>query len=220
MNVCLYRWLPDLSPSHIPTELREDDRRLHPVVDGEKGALGNKTHTELCDLLQWSDLIVFDYLTANLDRLVNNMFNRQWNAEMMNNPAHNLERTKGGGLVFLDNESGLFHGYRLLDKYRGYHDALLSSLCVFRRSTARAVKALYQSGDVGRRLEETLKEGEIHHKQLPSMPDKNVTQLKERLQKVYEQIVKCEALYGVGEDGVLAYSHSRTAYSDDKTDQR
>lgn len=194
--VVLTRWLPDLSPSHIPQELREDDRRLHPVP----GSLRNKTLAELCDLLQWSDLLVFDYLTANLDRLVNNMFNRQWNAEMMNNPAHNLERTKSGTLVFLDNESGLFHGYRLLDKYRGYHDGLLASLCVFRRSTAAAVKALHRARDVGRRLEGLLTEGEVHHKHLPPMPDKNVDVLIDRLAKVHEQIVKCEALYGAIDD--------------------
>ena len=189
--VVLTRWLNDLAPSYIPPELREDDRKLHPTL----GILGKKSLPELCDLLQWSDLIVFDYLTANLDRLVNNMFNRQWNAEMMNNPAHNLERTKGGSLVFLDNESGLFHGYRLLEKYHSYHESLLASLCVFRASTANAVKVLHKADSVGDELHKLFSEGEVHHRHLPSIPEKNVSVLKDRLAKVYDQIVKCEALY-------------------------
>nr|KAG5708933.1 hypothetical protein BaRGS_009342 [Batillaria attramentaria] len=190
--VVLTQWLDHLTPSHIPHELREDNRELHPTRD----VLGRKTPEELCDLLQWSDLIVFDYLTANLDRLVNNMFNRQWNADMMNNPAHNLERTKDGSLVFLDNESGLFHGYRLLDKYHDYHESLLDSLCVFRERTVRAVKVLHRAGSVGEELQKLFVEGESHHRQLPSIPDKNVRVLKDRLGRVYDQIVKCEKLYG------------------------
>ena len=189
--VVLTRWLHDLAPSYIPQELREDNRKLHPTL----GILGRKSLPELCDLLQWSDLIVFDYLTANLDRLVNNMFNRQWNAEMMSNPAHNLERTKGGSLIFLDNESGLFHGYRLLEKYHGYHESLLNSLCVFRESTAKAVKVLHKSKSVAEELHKLFREGEIHHRHLPSIPEKNASVLQDRLAKVYDQIVKCEALY-------------------------
>ena len=177
-------------PADLSGRDREDDRKLHPTL----GILGKKSLPELCDLLQWSDLIVFDYLTANLDRLVNNMFNRQWNAEMMNNPAHNLERTKGGSLVFLDNESGLFHGYRLLEKYHSYHESLLASLCVFRARTANAVKVLHKADSVGDELHKLFSEGEVHHRHLPSIPEKNVSVLKDRLAKVYDQIVKCEAL--------------------------
>ncbi|XP_076445740.1 four-jointed box protein 1-like [Babylonia areolata] len=189
--VILTRWLPHLTPAYIPPPLRQDDRRLHPTWD----TLGGRTLPELCDLLQWSDLIVFDYLTANLDRLVNNMFNRQWNTEMMNNPAHNLERTEAGSLVFLDNESGLFHGYRLLDKYQGYHQALLASLCVFRDSTARAVKTLHASGTVGQQLQQLVRAGEPHHALLPALPDKNLHVLTDRLAAVHRHILTCEALY-------------------------
>lgn len=190
--VVLTQWLDDLNPSYIPQELREDNRKLHPTTE----ILGGRSKEELCDLLQWSDLVIFDYLTANLDRIVNNMFNKQWNAEMMNNPAHNLERTKAGSLVFLDNESGLFHGYRLLDKYSGFHEALLASLCVFRDSTVRAVKVLHKSKSVGAELKKLFMEGEVHHKRLPTIPDKNVQILQDRLANVYDQIIRCEQLYG------------------------
>lgn len=190
--VVLTQWLEGLTPAHIPQELRSDTRRLHPT----RQVLAGKTGPELCELLQWSDLIVFDYLTANLDRLVNNMFNKQWNADMMNNPAHNLEKRQDGTLVFLDNESGLFHGYRLLDKYHDYHEALLASLCVFRERTARAVKALHRAGGVGQELHKLMAESEQHHRLLPPIPDNNARVLKVRLARVYDQIVKCEQLYG------------------------
>ncbi|KAL8566940.1 hypothetical protein ACOMHN_059740 [Nucella lapillus] len=191
--VVLNRWLDHLTPAYIPEELRHEDRKLHPT----NTVLAGKTLPQLCDLLQWSDLIVFDYLTANLDRLVNNMFNQQWNTEMMNNPAHNLERTKGGSLVFLDNESGLFHGYRLLEKYHHYHETLLTSLCVFTNSTARAVKRLHRSGNVEEELRRVFVEGEeVNHKLLPPIPEKNLSVLKDRLARVHDQIVKCEGMYG------------------------
>lgn len=84
------------------------------------------------EMAQWSDLLVFDYLTANLDRVVNNLYNLQWNRAMLRSPAHNLARSTDL-LLFLDNESGLLHGYRLLDKYEPYHALLLNGLCFFRK---------------------------------------------------------------------------------------
>lgn len=84
------------------------------------------------EMAQWSDLLVFDYLTANLDRVVNNLYNLQWNRAMLRSPAHNLARSQDL-LLFLDNESGLLHGYRLLDKYEPYHALLLNGLCYFRK---------------------------------------------------------------------------------------
>ncbi|KAK3801684.1 hypothetical protein RRG08_033870 [Elysia crispata] len=166
--------------------------KLTPTVLG----LGSKSRPELCQLLQWSDLIVFDYLTANLDRVINNMFNRQWNDQMMASPAHNLEQRPDGALVFLDNESGLFHGYRLLDKYAGFHRSLLGALCVFRPSTVNVVKRLRASQSVGTELQELfVREEPELHEQLAPLPEKNVKVLQERLEDVYNQIVACEKVY-------------------------
>ncbi|XP_005108780.1 four-jointed box protein 1-like [Aplysia californica] len=186
--VVLTQFIPDLTPAHIPGEFREEDHRLEPTV----AHLGGKSKDELCELVQWSDLIVLDYLTANLDRVINNMFNRQWNDQMMNNPAHNLEKFSDGRLVFLDNESGLFHGYRLLDKYFRYHKSLLHSLCVFRPGTVQAVKRLHASESIGSELHALFSENEALHEHLAGVPDKNVKILKQRLDDVYQQIVTCE----------------------------
>ncbi|KAH9515076.1 Four-jointed box protein 1 [Bulinus truncatus] len=190
--VVLTQHIGGLAPAHIPAEFRDERRRLEPTLAG----LGGKTHDELCELVQWSDLVIFDYLTANLDRVINNMFNKQWNDQMMTNPAHNLEKQKDGTLVFLDNESGLFHGYRLLDKYASFHRTLLDALCVFRPETVKAVKTLHTSGSIGRDLYDLFKSHEPLHKHIAAIPEKNIKILQQRLDDVYQQIVKCEQLYG------------------------
>ncbi|XP_013403766.1 four-jointed box protein 1 [Lingula anatina] len=188
------QWINDLSPAYIPTDFREESRKLTPT----KGVLKNKTVSELIELVQWSDLIVLDYLTANLDRVVNNMFNRQWNAHIMEGPAHNLEKsTRTGLLTFFDNESGLFHGYRLLDKYSHFHETLLNSLCIFRRSTAEIIEDLHENGDVSERLSAIflLEEPDLQ-KWLPKIPQQNIKILKSRISDVYSRIQKCRAEYG------------------------
>lgn len=197
--VILTPWLEKLSHAYIPEAFRQDDRAFHPIASHLEG----KTPQELQELMQWSDLIVFDYLTANLDRVVNNMFNKQWNPDMMISPAHNLEKmgansrsaNKEGVLVFLDNESGLFHSYRLLDKYSHYHDALLRSLCVFRKTTSDIIKELHRDRNVGEQLMDLFEKQEPLHGFIPRMPTSNIRQLQERIDSVYKQIVKCENTY-------------------------
>uniref|UniRef100_A0A182NUB3 FAM20 C-terminal domain-containing protein n=1 Tax=Anopheles dirus TaxID=7168 RepID=A0A182NUB3_9DIPT len=151
----------------------------------------------LVELAQWSDLIVFDYLIANLDRVVNNLYNFQWNADIMAAPAHNLARqTDTALLVFLDNESGLLHGYRLLKKYEAYHGLLLDNLCVFRRSTVRALEAL-RDASVGQRLHalfERTTTAQIRDV-LPPLPEKSVKILVDRIDRVLGQVQKCRETF-------------------------
>uniref|UniRef100_A0A182YRJ2 FAM20 C-terminal domain-containing protein n=1 Tax=Anopheles stephensi TaxID=30069 RepID=A0A182YRJ2_ANOST len=153
----------------------------------------------LVELAQWSDLIVFDYLIANLDRVVNNLYNFQWNADIMAAPAHNLARqTDSSLLVFLDNESGLLHGYRLLKKYEAYHGLLLDNLCVFRRSTVRALEAL-RDASVGQRLNalfERTTTAQIRDV-LPPLPEKSVKILVDRIDRVLGQVQKCRETFAV-----------------------
>lgn len=150
------------------------------------------------ELAQWSDLIIFDYLTANLDRIVNNLFNYQWNINIMDGPAHNLARKMDSGLLlFLDNESGLLHGYRLLKKYNVYHSQLLDNLCVFRKRTVDALKTLHEQS-VGVKLSEMFhkKNNAVIRDILPPLPEKNAKILHERIGKVLSQIEKCEQAFG------------------------
>ncbi|CAL4095866.1 unnamed protein product [Meganyctiphanes norvegica] len=192
--VVMTQFVEDLGSAFIPQPLRAKTRRLHPLDVEEFSPHDSVT---LSELAQWSDLLIFDYLTANLDRVVNNLYNMQWNPSMMEAPAHNLARQEGTGLlVFLDNESGLLHGYRLLDKYEKFHASLMQSLCVFRRSTAEAVKRLVARGDVGVQLRKTYRRHEPDLQDfLPPIPDKSIKILNERLNSVHKQITKCEKLY-------------------------
>ncbi|XP_034477894.1 extracellular serine/threonine protein kinase four-jointed [Drosophila innubila] len=156
----------------------------------------------LIELAQWSDLIVFDYLIANLDRVVNNLYNFQWNADIMAAPAHNLARQRDTQLlVFLDNESGLLHGYRLLKKYEAYHSLLLDNLCIFRRPTIEALQRLRAAdgagggvgGGAGQQLRQLFERTTSSNVRdvLPSLPDKSIKILAERIDRVLAQVQKC-----------------------------
>lgn len=169
-----------------------------PVVGHPSSTELNKTvQQKLVELAQWSDLIIFDYLIANLDRVVNNLYNFQWNADIMTAPAHNLARqSESQLLVFLDNESGLLHGYRLLKKYETYHGLLLDNLCVFRRPTINALQQL-QSDGIGRRLQQLfeLSTSDKVRDVLPSLPDKSIKILVDRIDRVLGQVQKCRELF-------------------------
>ncbi|GIY59218.1 hypothetical protein CEXT_169821 [Caerostris extrusa] len=173
--VVLTQFVENLKPAYVPPHFREkDNRRLHPIFQD----LGNLTTSDISDLVQWSDLIVFDYLTANLDRVVNNLYNEQWNPGMMKQATHNLAKTPEGLLLFLDNESGLLHGYRLLEKYEHFHRALLDGLCVFRKDTMDAVDKLHRSN-----VEQLLKKSFFESDPgmfdwLPFLPEKSLKTLK------------------------------------------
>lgn len=160
--------------------------------------LNKKTIEKFIELAQWSDLIIFDYLTANLDRIVNNLFNFQWNVNIMDGPAHNLARKMDSGLLlFLDNESGLLHGYRLLKKYNVYHSLMLDNLCVFRKTTVNALKKLYDLQSVGPKLNTMFhsKNNAVIRDILPPLPEKNAKILHERIGKILSQVEKCEQVF-------------------------
>lgn len=185
--VVMTKFVDDLLPAQIPHSLRRSSRKLHP-----DDVPANKTSA--VELAQWSDLIVFDYLIANLDRIVNNLYNLQWNPGMMDAPAHNLARhPRWNLLLFLDNESGLLHGYRLLDKYESYHSTLLNALCVFRRPTVEAVIRLRSNSTLmARSFEDWLaKEGDL----VPGLPETSLKILADRLNRVYDQIEWCKKQY-------------------------
>lgn len=195
--IVLTQYITNLDPANIPPVFKPVERHLN------KNDVANMTaDADLVELAQWSDLIIFDYLTANLDRIVNNLYNYQWNVNIMDAPAHNLaKKVDSDLLVFLDNESGLLHGYRLLKKYEIYHSLLLENLCVFRRHTADAIKTLKERGNVGVLLREMFEQrnSEKIKDVLPTLPDKSVKILNERIETVYNQIVKCETMFSAGE---------------------
>lgn len=206
--VVLTKFVPNLITAFIPFNFRSSNRRLHPTdVSYNASEVTADVLQNLVELAQWSDMIIFDYLTANLDRVVNNLYNLQWNFAMMDAPTHNLRRTiRDKLLIFLDNESGLLHGYRLLDKYESYYSALLDSLCVFRRSTADVIKRLKREGNIGDILQNAFAKYEPDFKDyLPGLPEKSIQILNERISRVYDVIEKCESMFAPIQNEIVKY---------------
>lgn len=173
-------------------------RRKKKMWQKKKISLNDGMLAKFIELAQWSDLIIFDYLIANLDRVVNNLYNFQWNAEIMAAPAHNLARQPNSQLlVFLDNESGLLHGYRLLKKYEPYHSLLLDDLCVFRKPTIDALRTLRDNKVAGELLNALFEQTTTNKVRdvLPPLPDKSIKILSDRIDRVLQQVQKCQDMY-------------------------
>lgn len=189
--VSLTQWLSNLTGVVTPAPLRQDSGGLHPgLVE-----LRNKTAAELLELMQWSDLIILDYLTANFDRLVSNLFSRQWDSRVMERDTNNLLRTPRGDLVFIDNEAGLVHGFRVLSMWEKYHSTVLSSVCVFRRRTGRRVAELHGRADSRGRLLERYRASEPLSARLGFLSDEHAAVLQGRIDSLHKHITRCKANY-------------------------
>ncbi|XP_048861136.1 four-jointed box protein 1 [Brienomyrus brachyistius] len=189
--VSLTEWVSNLTGVVTPAPLRHDGKGLHPVRE----QLANKTLGELLELVQWTDLIVFDYLTANFDRLVSNLFSLQWDPRVMERDTSNLQRTPGGALVLIDNEAGLVHGYRVLQMWERYHDELLGSVCLFRKRTAHRVLQLHRLRDAAVRLRELYRLREPLAPELGFLSEEHATILQTRMDRLHRHILHCKERY-------------------------
>lgn len=190
--VSLTKWVANLSGVVTPAPLRQESSGLHPRLR----ELANKTAAELLELMQWTDLILFDYLTANFDRLVSNLFSRQWDSRVMERDTNNLLRTPAGDIVFIDNEAGLVHGFRVLDMWEKYHSAVLSSVCVFRRRTTQRVAELHRRRDSRKALLELYRDSEPLSSQLGFLSDEHAGILQDRIGRLHKHISHCKGTYG------------------------
>lgn len=190
--VSLSEWVAELSPAVVPAPFHRSGLGLRPL----QPELQTKTTAELLELAQWSDLLVFDYITANFDRLVSNLFSLQWDAKAMERDASNLLRTPRGSLVFIDNEAGLVHGYRVLDMWEKYHSAALGSVCVFRRKTARRVAELHRRRDARARLLQLYRDSEPLAPELGFLSDEHARILQDRIDRIHAHILHCKEKHG------------------------
>ncbi|XP_016061614.1 PREDICTED: four-jointed box protein 1, partial [Miniopterus natalensis] len=193
--VSLTSWLPNLTDVVVPAPWRSEDGHLRPLR-AAGGELANRSQAELVDLVQWTDLILFDYLTANFDRLVSNLFSLQWDPRVMQRATSNLHRGPGGALVFLDNEAGLVHGYRVAGMWDKYNEPLLQSVCVFRERTARRVLELHRGQDAAARLLRLYQRREPRFPELAELADPHAQLLQRRLDFLAKHILHCKAKYG------------------------
>ncbi|KAJ1182306.1 hypothetical protein NDU88_007498 [Pleurodeles waltl] len=189
--VSLTPWIDNLTDVVAPKALRSEDGRLRPL----RADLENRTQAELLELMQWTDLIVFDYLTANFDRLVSNLFSLQWDPRVMQRATSNLHKTPNGGLVFIDNEAGLVHGYRVRAMWDKYNEPLLRSVCLFRRGTAGKILELHKLRNTAYELQRLYQEQEPLGVDLGPLSEDHAQLLQDRLDLVYKHITLCQAAY-------------------------
>ncbi|XP_061462989.1 four-jointed box protein 1 [Rhineura floridana] len=196
--VSLAQWVDNLTDVVAPAPWRAEagaaaGRRLQPLTAGELRGLGQ---AQLVELVQWSDLILFDYLTANFDRLVSNLFSLQWDPRVMHRATSNLHRAPNGGLVFLDNEAGLVHGYRLLAMWDKYNEPLLRSVCIFREATAQRVRELYRLRNAASELLRLYRTREPLAEIVGFLSDRQAQLLQDRVDFVHKHILHCKAKAG------------------------
>ncbi|XP_030806068.1 four-jointed box protein 1 [Camarhynchus parvulus] len=191
--VSLTRWVDNLTAVVAPAPWGAEagaGRRLQPLSAGELVGL---SPSQLVELVQWSDLILFDYLTANFDRLVSNLFSLQWDPRVMGRATSNLLRAPDGGLVFMDNEAGLVHGYRLLSMWDPYNEPLLRSVCVFREGTARRVAELHRRRSAAAELRRRYRAREPLWARLGFLSERQAELLQARVDFVHRHIAHCRA---------------------------
>ncbi|XP_074660090.1 four-jointed box protein 1-like [Tubulanus polymorphus] len=143
--VAFIHWINNLNTDEsqvkIPGILLQAYEQSEPL-DFRSSSLANTTWTTLVQVAQWTDLILFDYITANYDRIAS----MQDGAYLQNRPSimhesiRNLRRSADtGSLWFFDNESGLLDAYELINQPRSqfpsFHRRMLRSVCIFRKST-------------------------------------------------------------------------------------
>jgi hypothetical protein len=117
-----------------------------------------------------SDLIVFDYLTQNVDR---------WGGDFTNVRS----RGEGGPLIYLDNGAGFWLGEQRL----GLMEARLKALQRFRRSTIEAVRSL----DI-ERFSERLEGDPL----APILNEKQLDGLAQRRQAILDHVDAMRARFG------------------------
>ncbi|CAL8291428.1 unnamed protein product [Boreogadus saida] len=166
--VSLTEWVANLTGVVTPSLLRQEGGDggggLHPF----RQELRNKTRAELFELMQWSDLILMDYLTANFDRLVSNLFSLQWDPRVMERDTNNLLRAPRGDLLFIDNEAG----------------------------TARRVAEMSARQDARVRLLELYRDTEPLAPVLGFLSDEHAGLLQARIDTVHRHISHCREKYG------------------------
>lgn len=163
--VAMSLFVNDLRDVYIPPLLRDIMHKNATITrDGPVSArsLGKSQQLEL---MQWSDMALFDFIIGHTDRVFNTLYNYQWNKNMMEKKVHNLFQTSDGQLVLIDNESGFWMGYAMgaTDTLRyALQEQLLSKYCVFRKSTVEKIRSLAGEGSKpATRLEDYIRESDL-----------------------------------------------------------
>jgi hypothetical protein len=121
-------------------------------------------------VLEWSDMVGFDYLLDNADR---------WSG------GNVLALGDGGPLIFLDNAAGLMRG-----AWPEPEKSPLGPLCRFRKSTIETLRAATPT--LGARLRRSLAKEPL----APVISDRQLEAIDARLEKLIEHVDRCIAEHG------------------------
>ncbi|XP_038053038.1 four-jointed box protein 1-like [Patiria miniata] len=200
--VMLTQWIEDLDKAFLPETLVQGPL----PVTALNGGLRNLTTKELTSLLQWSDLLLFDYLIGHFDRLTINLSSVRFynDSALLRSEVHNLvQHPHTKQLWIVDNESGLLDGYSFLSSSGSkdgllqgeLHEQLLRMTCVFRRSTADSVRALLADPEPARLLTaRVLAQDPVSRGVFPEFDriQKHAAMLRDRLTNIEDWMQECQ----------------------------
>lgn len=127
------------------------------VQQGINAQSVSSTPAELSHLMQWSDMIVLDYLCGHSDRLMDSLFFSPLNLEQYVRPVANVIQTKTGDLVLIDHEATFHKSYGTARRSDAQHCRqmhFLKKVSVFRRSTVENICQMCGYDDPASVLEE------------------------------------------------------------------
>ena len=189
MVVVLTQYVDNLLPTYIPDLLQIKNEVLLPTNTSFK-MTPEKT---IYQLVQWTNLIVFDYITANSDRVMNALANLQWNPKVINMPVHNLYETSQGSIVFIDNESGFWLGYKLAsesENHRRLQKSYITRICIVDGMVMHAIEQLLETG--GDALHERVVEHDpVSCRYIPKIQANLIDELENRLTFTLTSINSC-----------------------------
>lgn len=190
-NIVMTMYVDDLEPEYLPEQLKKKNGSLTREV------LSKLPESDRERLLQWSDLIVVDYLTGHSDRLFCNLINLQWTPSMLDKPIHNLARTTGSNsLVLFDNESSFWVGYGIArhnHKYYKLQREFEQRLCVFRESTVQALRSMSHASNPVSVIKNALRTSDsIGFVELGELPGKAWGEFRSRLSDLLLRVEECE----------------------------
>ncbi len=187
-------FVEDLEGETFPLVLRN----METVVTNN--AMTGASPAEKERLLQWSDLVIFDFIVGHSDRIFNSLFNLQWNNKMLQRPVHNLLKTKERKkLLLFDNESGFWFGYKMKGSHYQLQEKFLKNLCIFRSKTIKIVRSLlYSNGDLvsaSEGLEDYIKKMDVRsYNMVEPLQSDQSQEFETRLKLVLEQVDKCRGI--------------------------
>ena len=196
-------FVDSLQPEYIPRTIMESRYK------GEPWNIENASASERKRLEQWSTMIVLDYLTGQIDRLVSLQLVTRHDKEYSSGPVWNLDKNSDGDLVVYDNSLTFDAGgyvemieerdLNLLD-YLGIdieevQKLDLGHLCYFDPVVLNRLEQLDKEEDPVAVLEEHAREDDpASFEKAGLLPEELKAAFKERIKYVLNQAEKCGAL--------------------------